>query len=98
MVGSLAQNEGWGDFAGIWDVSWTWNDGLQIVYTSYMSFPRLMDSNSCLFRVTADVFPPRYCDNKHLKAPDQQTTKASLTLGDDQLIKWFVAPGCFLPS
>lgn len=62
-----------------------------------------MDSNSCLFRVTADVFPPRYCVNKHLKAPNQQTTKASafievLTLGDDQLIKWFVAPACFLPS
>lgn len=33
--------------------------------------------NTWFSRFTADVFPPRYCPNTHLHAPDQQTTKTS---------------------
>jgi len=34
-----------------------------------------MGSNNCFSEIIADVFPPWHCNNKHLRAPDQQIAK-----------------------
>jgi len=59
---------------------------------SLVTLARLMDSNNCLSKTTADVVPPWHCVNTHLDALDQQTAKNStfiklVTLTEDQIIK-----------
>ena len=41
------------------------------------SLPRLMGSNDCVSKISADVFPPWHCVDTHLNAPEQQTDLTS---------------------
>lgn len=49
-----------------------------------------MDSDKCVWKTTADAFPPRRCVNTHLSAEERETDKTDafmevLALADDQL-------------